>query len=602
MKTARFRIAAAAFITILLLTGCSGGDSGTTSSSAASAPAPAATTYTLTTTVTGSGTLTSSPSGINCGATCSASFNSGTSVTLTAAPAAGYSFTGWSGACSGTATTCAVTMSAARSASATFTVIPTGSSSVTPSLVATRTTGYAPLAVHFDATGATSTTPGISDLAQGGSFRQIKHAFNFGDPGSGTHSITGLSKNAEPSGGGLAAHVFDTAGSYTVTVTSTDGIGAPASTTVTVTVSNPATLTTYAISKTGTFTGAPTGSIHLTQSTMPAFASNTRYFFNRGEDWSSADISIQDPLTNVHVDAYGSGANPLFNNVAVGTSRPQTATFATDIRVSNITSNTGFQQSNGGRVLFYKDIALRPVSSFSGSGAGYNAVDPFRNIPQSAFTNSYEVFWVDSQLYGDPAASGAFTSTDTNYAFYGNGSRLVFLNTRLGRTAFGTMRVTGWERGVMRHSRVDSPYSEPSVSALKLHSGGPNAYADNWLTSGGQNSTTLNYVNWTTSKVVIANTYFGGGDNGSAIANWTVTPCPQNDGYGAQGIEPLEDVILEGNMFIHQTGWASFNKDIAWGGRRITSRNNSVVQGSGALSVGGGHTQVPSYDGPYFTN
>src|SRR4029079_13939617 len=36
----------------------------------------------------GAGTVTSSPAGINCGATCAASFNTGSNVTLTAAPAA----------------------------------------------------------------------------------------------------------------------------------------------------------------------------------------------------------------------------------------------------------------------------------------------------------------------------------------------------------------------------------------------------------------------------------------------------------------------------------------------------------------------------------
>jgi aryl-phospho-beta-D-glucosidase BglC (GH1 family) len=68
----------------------------------------------------GSGTVTSSPTGINCGSTCSASYNSGTSVTLMASAATGSSFGGWSGACTGTATSCTVSMTAARSVTATF--------------------------------------------------------------------------------------------------------------------------------------------------------------------------------------------------------------------------------------------------------------------------------------------------------------------------------------------------------------------------------------------------------------------------------------------------------------------------------------------------
>ncbi len=82
-----------------------------------------ANTYTLSVTKagTGTGTITSSPAGINCGSTCSYTYNSGTAVTLTAAPDASSTFAGWSGACSGTGT-CSVTMDAAKSVTATFTL------------------------------------------------------------------------------------------------------------------------------------------------------------------------------------------------------------------------------------------------------------------------------------------------------------------------------------------------------------------------------------------------------------------------------------------------------------------------------------------------
>ncbi len=73
---------------------------------------------------TGAGTVTSSPAGINCGSDCSETLPSGTSVTLTAAPAADSTFTGWSGSgCSGTST-CTVVMSEARAVTAQFTKLP----------------------------------------------------------------------------------------------------------------------------------------------------------------------------------------------------------------------------------------------------------------------------------------------------------------------------------------------------------------------------------------------------------------------------------------------------------------------------------------------
>jgi uncharacterized repeat protein (TIGR01451 family) len=69
---------------------------------------------------TGAGTVTSSPSGVNCGATCVATFLSGTNVTLTATPAAGSRFASWSGDCTGTSRTCSFTMTSDRMAVATF--------------------------------------------------------------------------------------------------------------------------------------------------------------------------------------------------------------------------------------------------------------------------------------------------------------------------------------------------------------------------------------------------------------------------------------------------------------------------------------------------
>ncbi|WP_417915547.1 InlB B-repeat-containing protein [Candidatus Electronema sp. JM] len=69
---------------------------------------------------TGSGTVTSSPAGISCGNTCSTAFTAGQSVTLTASPAVSYTFSGWSGACSGTSSTCTVSMTQDRSVTATF--------------------------------------------------------------------------------------------------------------------------------------------------------------------------------------------------------------------------------------------------------------------------------------------------------------------------------------------------------------------------------------------------------------------------------------------------------------------------------------------------
>jgi len=72
----------------------------------------------------GNGTVASNPSGISCPGTCSASFNHGATVVLTANPAAGSKIT-WSGACSGSSTTCTLTnITGPRAVTATFDIIP----------------------------------------------------------------------------------------------------------------------------------------------------------------------------------------------------------------------------------------------------------------------------------------------------------------------------------------------------------------------------------------------------------------------------------------------------------------------------------------------
>ena len=105
-------------------------------------------TYTLSVNKNGGGTITSNTGGINCGNTCSGTFNAGASVQLTATPDTGYVFTGWSGDASGSANPASVTMSGAKTVTANFTqsytltISKTGNGSVTsnPSGISCGTT------------------------------------------------------------------------------------------------------------------------------------------------------------------------------------------------------------------------------------------------------------------------------------------------------------------------------------------------------------------------------------------------------------------------------------------------------------------------------
>ena len=94
-------------------TGCG---SGTASTSTSQAPSYK---ITIVGPTAGLGTVTSSPSGISCPPTCSASFAENTQLQLTAKPASSYSFNGWAGSCSGS-NICTLTVSAPETARAIF--------------------------------------------------------------------------------------------------------------------------------------------------------------------------------------------------------------------------------------------------------------------------------------------------------------------------------------------------------------------------------------------------------------------------------------------------------------------------------------------------
>lgn len=75
----------------------------------------------------GGGSVGSLDTGINCGATCTQQYANGSVVQLTATANGDSTFTGWLGACTGSASTCAVTVNAATAVSATFALSPVAS-------------------------------------------------------------------------------------------------------------------------------------------------------------------------------------------------------------------------------------------------------------------------------------------------------------------------------------------------------------------------------------------------------------------------------------------------------------------------------------------
>ncbi len=141
--------------------------------------------------VSGSGAVVSAPSGIQCASNCSASFDAGATVVLTATPAAGSVFTGWSGACSGSEQLCAVAMGATRTTTATFTSTQTSTVNATSCSLA-------------DVQGA------VDAVANGGTVRVPAGTCTWAD------SVSWKNKNVKVIGAGKDATVINCSGCFSI--------------------------------------------------------------------------------------------------------------------------------------------------------------------------------------------------------------------------------------------------------------------------------------------------------------------------------------------------------------------------------------------------
>jgi len=179
---------------------------------------------TVTESGTGSGTVSSTspnpPDTILCPSTCSASFASGTAVTLTVTPNGGSTFAGWGGACTGTSSTCTVTMTAAESVTATFNLSSTGGGGLT---IASTTLPAGAVTVPYGA-----------DIPVSGGTPPYTVALT-----TGSSLPSGFSMDATATGNAAAGHVYNlapkTAGTYTFGVKVTDSTpSAPQTATATI--------------------------------------------------------------------------------------------------------------------------------------------------------------------------------------------------------------------------------------------------------------------------------------------------------------------------------------------------------------------------------
>jgi hypothetical protein len=449
---------------------------------------------------------------------------------------------------------------------------------VVAALTATRSTGPAPLAVLFDATGST--------VSNGIAFHGLKYDFDFGDERGQTWAVSGLPKNKQ-TGGPIAAHVFDVPGTYTVKVTVSSSSGAVSTAQVSITVQDPnavfSGLSTICVSAVGDYSGCPGGA--TTTTALPTSFGGKRVLLRRGESFAAISIPHRDD--NVQVGAFGAGTKPIVQSISISNGHaPAAGVYADDIAIMDLSIRSSITQYNPiARFLLYRND-LYTTGLNTGILFGHALGWYVRNgtFPAETYYQPREIFIVENSVIG--------TTTQANplLLIQGGGSRVGIMGNDLKSQPEHNIRLWMLHKGFIAHNSLAGQSSDGIRHSLKLHSGGLRNYSDTMDITGWSAGTNGVVAS---SQIVISNNLFG-----SALDNnqWTVTVQPQNNIQ----VEGLEDVIVENNRFIRGS---RTNNDLMLQGRRMSARGNSRVDGLDT-KIGFYNSSVipPEWNGPYWVS
>jgi PKD repeat protein len=272
-----------------------------------------------TTTTTTAATNTSSSTATTKTTTTSTS----TTTTTTAKTGTG---TGSGSGTSGTTTTPVVTTPVAPAKPAAPTpVAPTNADAPVArinTLAGTRMTG---MVVNVDALQSTLTE---------GTDIQAQFAWDFGDPAGTQNTMTGFN----------AAHVYDTAGTYTIklTVTNVDGCSSTATETVTIAASNRNIIYVDPATGSDTNNGSQSSPLKTIQAAFNALQNNSEILLMAGQTYNVPG-SLEMWKNNVIIGRYGTGTDPMLNRISGnGTSTICTGGETNGFTIQNIQFNSPY--------------------------------------------------------------------------------------------------------------------------------------------------------------------------------------------------------------------------------------------------------------------
>jgi VCBS repeat protein/PKD domain-containing protein len=440
----------------------------------------------------------------------------------------------------------------------------TPTDAITPSLVASRLSGVAPLAVFFDGTGTTAqqtTRP----------FHDLEYRWHFGDAGSGSWTNTDMpdvSRNSAK--GAVAAHVFESAGTYNVCLSVFDGTNT-AIERVQVTVQDPevvfAGAKTTCFSTTADFAGCPAGANKVTTSNfvtaMGNVATGKRLLFHRGQTWTAASASrIAAPGPGL-IGAFGAGANPivqlLSNTGIIQLSSASTPTTIKDWRVMDLeldglSNPASIGIDTDGTISQFTMLRMNIHHTHDNVLFNRSILDWHNTHGSPGHTLFDQIAIVDSNIHH------AIGGVSGGYLIFAAASRFSVLgNVIIDSTAAShAVRITHANRAVISNNAIGKPAT--GMHALKLH-------AEGWTTVGVSNP---GGVGTYTERMVISDNHFIGFDPA-----WTVAIGPQD----SVSDERLRNIVVERNWF--EAGAGQQVALILWA-IETTIRNN-IFDLSGAL-------------------
>lgn len=518
--------------------------------------------------------------------------------------------------------------------SAGVTVQAASSYTITADFAMTRTDGFMPVQVTFDA-GAGLTTTNVTELnAAGGVDMQLYYVWDYGDNQGKTWAISGQPKNSD-AGAPVQAHIYDdadgtTAGDKTVTLTVYGGhpwqaggqsrmqtivydVGAavwvdPAggtnyNTYICATSHSPSssfstdlaagkwtllqtgriasapvqkTFTCKAYSAANTLVVNPTGTDDGTvpgatyRSTMPNAATANGKLTLVKRGMTGLTIPQFTGTQYGAFKAYGSGAKPSLS--------PNIYTAAAGQAAGTNSSYSDFQIPANGINAFGKALCLRidvvcPNSLSVVADAGASAGN---GEPTADFSTYSDVALVDCNIkstYGGPS-----------YNWYGAMEYLTIMGCDFQGAGDHELRAGALWRSVIAHNRFrgDNPSSS---DILKIHAGSTqNVY-------NGPGSTvvdTANPLTKTTSRVTIA---YNEGFSATSTSYMFIHPAPQNTNQA----EGVFKVWVEYNWMAAAPGTGA----AYGGGRDIAIRRNQNKAGS-AFTHGTGHSGPTGWTTPYY--